>query len=77
MKREAKLLLQKATESLVLAIEIFNRPHDEGRIHALKRFRVGGMHHERFSRHAASAIKELLKKEDIATIWEKYKSRDS
>lgn len=32
MKREAKLLLTKACDSLVLAIEIFNRPNDRGRI---------------------------------------------
>jgi len=31
MKREVKLLLQKACDSLVLAIELFNRPHDRGR----------------------------------------------
>lgn len=32
MKREAKLLLGKATDSLLLSIELFNRPHDRGRI---------------------------------------------
>lgn len=32
MKREAKLLLGKACDSLVLAIELFNRPHERGRI---------------------------------------------
>ncbi len=32
MKREAKILLQKAIDSLVLAIELFNRPHDRGRV---------------------------------------------
>lgn len=32
MKREAKLLLEKATDSLVLSIELFNRPHDRGRV---------------------------------------------
>ena len=32
MKREAKLLLEKACNSLVLSIELFNRPHDRGRI---------------------------------------------
>ena len=32
MKREAKLLLAKACDSLVLSIELFNRPHDRGRI---------------------------------------------
>ncbi len=32
MKREAKLLLNKACDSLVLAIELFNRPHDRGRV---------------------------------------------
>lgn len=31
MKREAKLLLTKACDSLVLSIELFNRPHDRGR----------------------------------------------
>lgn len=34
MKREAKLLLAKASDSLVLSIELFNRPHDRGRISA-------------------------------------------
>jgi hypothetical protein len=32
MKREVRLLLQKACDSLVLAIELFNRPHDRGRV---------------------------------------------
>jgi hypothetical protein len=32
MKREAKLLLEKACDALVLSIELFNRPHDRGRI---------------------------------------------
>ncbi|MDE2934557.1 MAG: hypothetical protein OXS47_11940 [Chloroflexota bacterium] len=31
MKREAKLLLGKACDSLILSIELFNRPHDRGR----------------------------------------------
>ena len=31
MKVEAKLLLEKACDSLVLSIELFNRPHDRGR----------------------------------------------
>ena len=31
MKRETKILLGKAKESLILAIEFFNRPHDVGR----------------------------------------------
>jgi hypothetical protein len=32
MRREAKLLLEKACDSLVLSIELFNRPNDRGRI---------------------------------------------
>jgi len=32
MKREAKLLLQRACDSLVLSIEFFNRPHEQGRV---------------------------------------------
>jgi hypothetical protein len=32
MKREAKLLLSKASDSLVLSIELFNRPHDRARV---------------------------------------------
>lgn len=32
MKREAKLLLDKACDSLVLSIELFNRPHDQARV---------------------------------------------
>ncbi len=32
MKREAKLLLEKACDSLVLSIELFNRPIDRGRV---------------------------------------------
>lgn len=31
MKREAKILLQKAVDSLTLSVEIFNRPYDDGR----------------------------------------------
>ena len=31
MKREAKILFNKARESLILAIEIFNRPYENGR----------------------------------------------
>lgn len=32
MKREPKLLLAKARDSLVLSIELFNRPNDRGRV---------------------------------------------
>jgi hypothetical protein len=32
VKREAKLLLEKACDGLVLSIELFNRPHDRGRV---------------------------------------------
>jgi hypothetical protein len=32
MKREAKLLLEKGCDSLVLSIELFNRPNDRGRV---------------------------------------------
>src|ERR1700738_4074950 len=35
MKREATLLLKKATDSLILAIEHFNRPIDLGRVSAV------------------------------------------
>ena len=35
MKREAQLLLDKASDSLVLGIELFNRPHDRGRVSAV------------------------------------------
>ena len=35
MKRESRLLLAKAVDSLVLAIEHFNRPWDRGRIDAV------------------------------------------
>lgn len=31
MKREARLLLEKACDSMLLCIELFNRPHDRGR----------------------------------------------
>ena len=32
MKREAKMLLGKACDALILSIELFNRPHDRGRV---------------------------------------------
>ena len=32
MKREAKLLLNKACDALILSIELFDRPHDQGRV---------------------------------------------
>lgn len=32
MRREARLLLEKASDALVLSIELFNRPHDRGRV---------------------------------------------
>ncbi|MBN2140969.1 MAG: hypothetical protein JW718_08185 [Desulfovibrionaceae bacterium] len=32
MKRETKMLLEKACDSLLLSIELFNRPHDRGRV---------------------------------------------
>ena len=35
MKRETKYLLTKATDSLVLSIEHYNRPSDRGRVHAV------------------------------------------
>jgi len=31
MRREAKLLLNKALDSLILSVEVFNRPYDRGR----------------------------------------------
>jgi len=34
MKRIAKILLEKATDSLLLSIELFNRPFERGRVHA-------------------------------------------
>lgn len=34
MRRIVKILLEKATDSLLLSIEFFNRPLDRGRIHA-------------------------------------------
>ncbi len=35
MKREVKLLLSKAIDSLVLSVELFNRPDDRGRLHGV------------------------------------------
>ena len=35
MKREAKFLLDKACDSLLLGIELFNRPYDRGRVSAV------------------------------------------
>lgn len=35
MKREAKLLLGKAVDSLILGVEVFNRPWDRGRVEAV------------------------------------------
>ncbi|MBN2465420.1 hypothetical protein JXD38_07330 [candidate division WOR-3 bacterium] len=35
MKKEAKLLLEKAVNGLVLSIELFNRPYDRGRTDAV------------------------------------------
>lgn len=35
MKREAKLLVERAVNSLVLGIEIFNRPSNRGRTEAV------------------------------------------
>ena len=32
MKREPRLLLEKACDALLLSIELFNRPHDRGRV---------------------------------------------
>lgn len=32
MKREARLLLEKGCDSILLSIEFFNRPHDRGRV---------------------------------------------
>ncbi len=34
MRREARQLLDKAGDSLLLGIEVFNRPHDRGRVAA-------------------------------------------
>lgn len=35
MRRDAKILLAKATSSLTISIELFNRPHDIGRVHCV------------------------------------------
>ena len=53
MKREARLLLDKACDSLTLSIEFFNRPHDLGRAtttlilldHAFEMLLKGGIVH--------------------------------
>ncbi|MEM3449691.1 MAG: hypothetical protein QXV17_05585 [Candidatus Micrarchaeaceae archaeon] len=34
MKRIVKILLKKATDSLLLSIELYNRPYERGRVHA-------------------------------------------
>jgi hypothetical protein len=34
MKRESRLLLEKACDSLLLSVELFNRPNDQGRVSA-------------------------------------------
>ncbi|KPK82253.1 MAG: hypothetical protein AMS25_03140 [Gemmatimonas sp. SM23_52] len=34
MKREARLILEKACDSLLVSVELFNRPHDRGRVSA-------------------------------------------
>ncbi len=52
MKREAKLLLEKACDSLLLSIELFNRPQDRGRVsgvliqldHAFEMFLKSAIH---------------------------------
>ena len=35
MKREAKLLIERAVDALILGVEIFNRPSDRGRTEAV------------------------------------------
>lgn len=35
MKKEAKILLEKAVNSLILSVEHFNRPWDQGRVEAV------------------------------------------
>ncbi|WP_285907354.1 DUF3644 domain-containing protein [Pseudodesulfovibrio pelocollis] len=35
MKKEARLLLERAYDSLLLSIELFNRPNDRGRVNAV------------------------------------------
>ena len=35
MKKEARLLLSKAIDALTLSVELFNRPHDAGRVEAV------------------------------------------
>jgi hypothetical protein len=35
VKKEAKILLEKSTQSLILSIELFNRPWDRGRVEAV------------------------------------------
>ncbi|WP_105317565.1 hypothetical protein [Thermus tenuipuniceus] len=68
MKREAKLLLEKATDSLVLAIELFNRPHDRGRVSSVL-IMLDHAFFKRYSPRAIDAIKEGLKKESADEIW--------
>jgi len=53
VKREARLLLEKASDSMLLCIELFNRPNDRGRIssvlillnHAFEMFLKAGLVH--------------------------------
>lgn len=67
MKREAKLLLQKALDSLLLSIEFFNRPFDRGRVtgvlihldHAFEMLLKASI------LHMGGSIREKRKKETI------------
>ena len=78
MKREAKLLLEKACDSLVLSIELFNRPHDRGRVsgtliqlnHGFEMLMKASILH-RSGRVREKRAKEALKKESVEEIWEK------
>jgi hypothetical protein len=67
MKREARLLLEKACDSLLLSIEFFNRPHDRGRVsgslilldHAFEMLMKAGILHQ------GGRIREKRAKETI------------
>jgi hypothetical protein len=67
MKKEVKILRIKAIESLVLSVELFNRPSDAGRTHGVLIFldHAFEMLFKAIILHRGGQIRELLAKQTI------------
>ncbi|MGQ9689600.1 MAG: hypothetical protein ACUVXF_12590 [Desulfobaccales bacterium] len=69
MKKEAKILLEKAINSLILSVEHFNRPWDRGRVEAVLILL------DHAFQEGPGGVEKKDNTPDFDEIWEPYKNR--